>query len=484
MPRKSKMIRALDVAPANQSLAPAPDASTADLAPPLPSSALEPPTNLVLVAALARSASTPTALINATWDPPTGVGAVEKYTVQWSTSNTFPAATTVSADTFYEGAVIDGLLTSTLYYVRVSAWAHGIQSQWSAMVPLTTGVNRVTTPADTIPPAVPTAPASVFVNAGDLRTTWIEPPLSGSPNLRDVEIKIWNSAAKTILYLTDFSTTGQYIFTAAMNGEATSYAYDPSLYVELRSRSWGNQFSTAVVVGTITKARPVTPSSLASSWASDAGLAGPDCTITWSSQDDAAFHRLTIDGVVRDILATRLIYTLDANRAEHGGTPDAALTISLVAVDGLKQTSATPATLTATNAAPATPTATLEQGAVSGLHATVTSVPPADFLANEFVFKRDGTTVATVVSPQASAGYPMQGAADVGYHSWTVVVRQKDLFGQFSPTVTPAAVVFEGLTLAGLRAQAAYTDSDGNTPATLAALKDGITTSGGVSYSA
>lgn len=560
MARKAKVIRALDVSPTNQQLAPAPDASTADLAPPLPSTALEPPVNLALVAALARSASTPTALINATWDGPAGVGAVEKYTVQWSTSNTFPAASTVSADTFYEGAVIDGLLTSTLYYVRVSAWAHGIQSQWSAMVPLTTGVNRVTTPADTIAPAIPTAASAAFVNAGDLRIVWTEPTLTGSPNFRDVEVTIWDSAAKGTNLLTDYSATGQYIFTAAMNGKATSYVYDPVVYVELRSRSWGNQFSAPVVVGTITKAvpanpvvtpvwdgatgslifdwtdiadagsyeltldgklypvavsryvyavdrnradhagtpdpaityllkavdrllqrstgvtatttlaRPATPTGLTSSWAADAGLAGPDCTISWASQVGIAFFRLTIDGVVHDQIATRRIFTLDANRADHAGTPDPVLSLSLVAVDGLGQTSTTPATLTATNVAPPTTAIVLAAG-FSAVAISATPSAAGDLRDYTLRIIKDTVTLVTYRSSSPDVVYKATAGG-----SYQVGVKVNDLFGQQSTETVSAAVVLDALTIEELRSALSYTSDDGQTQADLDKLKDGDTT--------
>jgi hypothetical protein len=207
-------------------------------------------------------------------------------------------------------------------------------------------------------------------------------------------------------------------------------------------------------------------------------------TIAWTAAADANYYFLTLDSLQRRIFGNRYTYTLDANRAEHSGTPDPAISYSLVAVDGFGQSS-TAVSGTATNAAPAAPVATLIAGAVTDLYATVTSTPPADFWRNEFVFKRDGTTVATVFSTGATYQYTMPNAADIGYHSWTVVVRQEDLFAQFSATHTPAAVAFDPLTLGHLRSQARYSDSTGNTDADLKAqLADGVTTSGGISYAA
>jgi hypothetical protein len=129
--------------------------------------------------------------------------------------------------------------------------------------------------------------------------------------------------------------------------------------------------------------------------------------------------------------------------------------------------------------------ATLTTGAVSGLFATVTSTPPADFWRYEFVFKRDGTTVATVFSAGSTYHYEMLGAGDTGFHSWTVVVRQEDLFAQFSATHTPSAVAFEGLTLTYLRDDIVYSDSIATAAATLkTAMADDVRNSGGVSYAA
>src|SRR5262245_1284034 len=131
MARKTDYTRKIDLVPENRVLAGAPDESTEDLAPPLPNTALEPPTNLALTPLLIRSASTPMGGINATWDAPTGITFVDKYTVQWSENSGFPAGATFQADTPFEGAQIDHLKTLTFYYVRVSAWEHNIQSKWS-----------------------------------------------------------------------------------------------------------------------------------------------------------------------------------------------------------------------------------------------------------------------------------------------------------------------------------------------------------------
>lgn len=549
--------------------------STADVVPPA-NPTLGAPYDLTLTTATGYSSAAPTAVIDATWLRPLQSNPAS-YTIQVSTSSSFTASGTITAQTFpgVESAHIEGLLPGTLYYVRVRANAPGVTSAWSSMSPLVTGDNRITTATDTAAAGVPTAVSATWIGTGDLLVTWTNPT---DANLKDVRVVIKASSGGAT-YRTTFSAAGRLLYTVAMNYADTAGVGDPSLYVELTSRTFSNVFGTTVNTGLVTKAAPTTPGtivqswsgdtggaaddltlswaeqgdaafwyvsinglavrrvngttytyaysrniadngtpdptltygiqavdglgqgsttasgtatnaapttpgSLTTSWLSDAGTAGPDCLISWVASTGATFgYRLTIDGIARDLLGTRLIYTLDANRAEHSGTPDPVLTISVIARDGFQNSSA--AATTATNAAPATPTATLTQGAVSGLHATITSTPPADFLTYEYVFKRDATTVATVLSRAQSIVYPMQGAGDDGYHSWTVVIRQQDVFAQFSATVTPSAVAFEALSLAGLRAMATYSDSLSTAPATLkAALADGVTTSGGITYAA
>lgn len=449
------------------------EASTPDYAPPaVKTGSIPAPESLALDSFIGRSAATPTAYISATWDRPFGSDPQE-YRVQVSASNTFPDGTTTTYATRTESATLDGLKPNTTYYVRVKAVYRSIESDWSDTA-------SETTPNDTTPAAQPTGLSGTWIGTGDLQISFTPPT---DENYKDTEFKIYASNGGT-LYRTIYSRASPVIYRVAENLQDTSGAGDPSLYLEVRSRTYSNTINnTSVPTLTTTKSAPSAPT-LAHSWTGDAGTAGADLKFTWSAIADAAYYTLALNGgTAQRHGANVYTYTYAHNVADNGTNGDPTITYSLRAVDGLGQQS-TAVSGTATNAAPATPTATLEQGAVSGIHATVTSTPPADFWRNEFVFKRDGTTVATVLSASATARYEMQGASDVGYHSWTVVIRQEDLFAQFSSTVTPSAVAFEALTLAGLRAMARYTDSSGSSESTLAALKDGITTSGGVTYAA
>lgn len=473
MPKHRQQLR-IDQAAANTTATAALGGSIDFIADPAPPAmnAIEAPYGLLLASTLANSAVTPSAYISANWTPPDGIDTLTiSYIIQWSTDSTF-ATNTSGQPANQASATISGLKCSTLYYVRVQAVYLSVYSQFS-------DVASITTAADTTPPAIPTSQAASFAGVGDLVITWTNPT---SANFRDVEIGIYSSAAKTTTYALLYDATQRLVWTAAMNLAATSQAGDPSIYVELRSRSWGGIFSSAVNTGLITKAVPSTPAGLTTSWASDTGAAGPDCAITWTAQTDAAYYILSIDGVARTLFAPNYTYTLDRNRSEHSGTPDPALSLSLVAVDGLKQAS-TAATQTATNAAPAAPTVTLT-GGFAQLVCQVTSTAAADFLRYEYVWKRDGTTVRTVESPDSQLQYEIGVAADSGIHSWTCVVRQKDVFAQFSSATTSSAVVLDALTIDFLRADANYSDSDANTSSTLNVLKDTITATTGVTYAA
>lgn len=470
--RLQKKIDAKLIAKSSGTGAPSSGAATPDIAPPAPPS-IAAPDNLSLSTSIGSSTAAPTAIISATWDAPPGT-IPQGYVVQASTGSGFAAAATITLNTIVRSVAIENLRPGTVYYVRVAARVQGYQGGWS-------DTQSITSATDTVAAGVPSSISATWIGAGDLLVTWTNPT---EANFKDVQIVIRASSGGTI-YRTTYSAAGRFLYTLAMNYADTAGAGDPSLYVELKSRTFSNVFGTTANTGLVTKTAPATPTGLAQSWSGDTGTAGADWTITWTRAEDAYRYRLAIDGANRQLSgnADTYTYTIDLSRSEHSGTPDPVLSYSLVAVDGFGQVSAA-VSGTATNAAPAAPTATLTTGVVSGLYASVTSTPAADFWRYEYVFKRDGSTVATVYSAASSYRYEQQGAGDDGYHSWTVVIRQEDLFAQFSSTVTPAAVAFEALTLSGLRAQAAYTDSDGNTAVTLAALKDGITASGGVSYAA
>jgi len=203
------------------------------------------PTNLALTTAIERNAVTPTSLIDATWYPPAGVSPTS-YVIQWSVSSVF--ATVNGAGAASESARISGLIPNTLYYVRVAAVVATVQGDWSATA-------SITTAADTTAPNPVTSPAGVFVGGGDLVVSWVNP---ASANFRDVELVVRASNGGTIL-ATLYRGMSPLVWTVADNLAATPPNGDPTIWVDLRARSWGGIFSTTVNTGLITKAAPAAP---------------------------------------------------------------------------------------------------------------------------------------------------------------------------------------------------------------------------------
>ncbi len=427
------------------------------------------PTDVVLSTVLSRSSASPTAIVNVTWTPPLGfdsstLSTTLSYLVQWSTDVTFVAPAGAQA-ALQASAAIDGLTTGTLYYFRVAAVYSTVQSAFSAAASITTAI-------DTVPPSPVTSAAASFVGTGDLVVTWVNPT---STNYKDVEVRIYASNGGTLL-ATLTSMTSTLFWSAAQNVVATGGVGDPTLYLDIRARSWGNIYSTSVNLSP-TKAAPTAPTITVD-------FTGADAVYTVTPPTDAAYLSFIADTSVtarRLAVIGRYVYPFDQNRLDHSGTPDPSLAYSFTAVDGLNQASSA-TTGTATNAAPSAPTVTINLGQ-NQIICQVTSAPAADFLAYEYVWKKDGGTVVTKETAGAVDQYAAQ-AGDEGAHSWTCTVRQKDVFAQYSTATVSSAVVMDALTIAYLRAGLVYYDSLGSSQATLAVLKDDNKVSSGVSYAA
>lgn len=428
--------------------------------------AIPAPEDLDLDSTLSRSAVTPSAIVSATWEPALGTNP-QFYDVQWSTSSDFPTSSTSGTRTSLCSLAIDGLRTGITYYVRVAAWYSAVRSDFCEAV-------SETTPTDTTPPDAPDDAAWTWQDTGDLVVTWTEP---GNANLRDIEIRVWDSAAKGTLYTVAYSSTGIYTWTLTENLKATSGAPDAAVYIELKSRSWGGYLSVAVTPATQpTKAAPSAPAGLTTSWDSDAGTAGPDCLIAWTASAGATRYTLTIDGVARTQTGTRYTYTLDTNRAEHSGTPDKALTVSVVAIDALGQTSSA-STTTATNVAPPTPDAPTITAGFSAMQIALTASTAADIDSYRLRITKDTLVHETITTSSLVTLYKATGAG-----AYAVYVTAVDGFGQVGTESAAGSATLDALTIEQLRSEADYTDSDSNTPATLAVLKDGAT-GAGVTYS-
>ena len=428
-----------------------------------------PPTEVTVgTMTIGRSAQAPIAIVPVTWRPPEGL-PIPSYLVEVADDSAF--ASVYTRGTALEPSASLELPTGRTFYLRVYAQHGASFSSASATV-------TFTTPADTTAAPQPTGVSASFIGSGDLEILWTNP---AGESFRDVEIKIWNSSGKTTLYHTGYDATGRYVWTAAQNRAAGSGTPDPVVYYELRSRTWSLVLNnTSPPSGTVTKAAPATPGSAA------ADFTGPDAVWTWNAVTDADRYRLTIDDVARDVYGTRYSYSFTQNGTEHSGTPDPSLAWSLVAIDGLDQVSATPASGTATNAAPSAPsTVTLTPG-MNAFMVSVSATQPADFLTYRYRVIQTSPDASDVTfdSPATLITREVTAAA-----TYQVGVRVVDMFGQTSTETLSSTAALDALALADLRADLFYSDSDSNTfthPAggALAALKDGVTDTGGVTYAA
>lgn len=445
--------------------------ATSDLGAPIPS--IPAPEGLAIVSnLLAHSAVTPSAIVTLSWRPPSGFPATG-YQLQYATDSGFTANVAILgvADASQNPSYSITLPTSQLWYFRVAAIIGQVQGSWSAAV-------SVTTAADTTAPAVPTGLAAAFNNAGDLEISWVNPT---STNLRDVEVSIYADSGFTQLRYQTFDATQRIVWTASQNRLAGSGTPDPTVFVRMRSRSWGGVFSATAVPSTQpVKAVPGNVSGLTQSWNADAGTAAADLLVTWTAATGAAFYRLTIDGVAHTTADVRYLFPFDQNRIEHSGTPDPVLSLSLVGVDGLDQVSATPATATATNAAPVAPTGVTLAAFFSTIVITVGSDLPADGLTYRF---RLIQTLPSASDISWDALTKQQTRAISAAATYQIGVRAVDVFGQLSTETLSSTAAADAITLADLRANATYSDDLTTSPATLyAEYADGVLSSAGISY--
>lgn len=473
MPGKRQVARTIDEQPAVK-FGVVQEETTVSLAPPAQVE-ITAPTSLALTTSSGSSTAAPTAVISATWVQPAGY-TPDYYAVEVDESNTFPEATTRKFTTAgsQPSIAIPNLKPATTYYVRVAAKRSGRQSPWTATA-------SILSDSDTTPAAQVTSLAGVWIGTGDLLITWVNPT---SANLKDIELTIKASSGGATYRVINWGVS-PFLYTAAMNLQDTAGAGDPSLYIEARSRTFSNVTNnTSVPTLTTTKAAPSAPT-VTHSWTGDTGTAGADLIFNLTAVTDAASYKIALNGATppREI-GTTYTYTLDANIAQNGSA-DPTISYSVTVVDGLGQSS-TAVTGTATNAAPPAPTVTVYGSAIGTFAiAKVGGTQAADFSKYEYVWKRDGSTVTTRESPDSENVYEMSAAADSGPHDWTCVVRQKDAFAQYSSTTTSAVVQIDALLLSTLRQDITYRDSELTDPATLkAALADGNTTSGGITYAA
>lgn len=424
------------------------------------------PQNLTVAStALVVSDLVASALANLTWSRPLTAGPVANYLVQWSLASTFTNPTGIVA--YQTSAAVGGLPAGRLVYFRVAAIAAGgVQGAWSASA-------STTTPSDTAPPAAPTSLVTNWSGlTGDLLLTWDNPT---SANLRDVRVRIYASNGGALLRET-YTSAGRFLWPRGLNYADTSNVPDASVYIVLTARSVGGVLSATDLTGTATLAVPSTPTGLAASW-------GPngDLIVTWTVVVTVAVYRLSIDGVARDTIGGRYVYPLDLNRQEHSGTADPSLSLSLVAVDALGQSS-TAATLTATNAAPPATTLTVFAG-FSLVMVSIVASSAQDLKDYRLRVYRNSSLVRTVFNASASFSYAVEDGN--GTYQFDVAVRDRfNQVGTASSLTSGAELTDMAEFVANLRSGLLYSDSVSTAADTLGGLKDGDRATNVVTYAA
>ena len=285
------------------------------IAPP-PTGEVAAPSNLTATASgVVRSPVKPEAYVNVTWRAPLGGVVPSYYDIEYGRSSEWNNATKTFSNPqrvqSYNLAATLSLGLNTAYRIRVRSVYRNATSAWTDTV-------QVTTADDTTPPDPVTSVATNWNPiTGDLTITWTNPT---NAQFRDVRVRIYNSASKTILYRTALSTNGQYVYTYAQNLEDSSVG-DPSLHITLDSRNWsasGTVYSTAVDVTTALAAPSITPNATPTV----NGVTG-SIYWNWSAVPNAVAYLLTIDGITRRIFTLTFEYTLAQNRIDHGGVVNA-----------------------------------------------------------------------------------------------------------------------------------------------------------------
>jgi hypothetical protein len=427
-----------------------------------------PPTGLILVSNVTiRSGGAPKALVTIAWTPSLG-GTITQYLIQVARNSAFTASVQYFTASGSSAALT--LDAGVTYYVRVRAESPSGPSDWSSLLSFPAA-------SDTTAPAALTGIDWSWAASGDLLITW---DLPSDAATRIVQVDIYDSASKTTLYRS-LQSASSVLWTAAMHRVDTGGTPDTAVYVELTPISWSAVAGTPQTPSPQPSlTAPATPTGINHSWSGDTGTAGPDLTVVWNSATDVAYYKLTLDTVTVTVVGQRYVLTLDQNRAQHSGTPDGVISISLVAYNGLDQAS-TAATATATNAAPGAPSSVSIIAVPGSIVVTVSATEPADFLTYRYRVIQTNPSAADVTVDSSAKVMTFALATAATYQ---VGVKLVDAFGQASSETLSSATSLD-LTIGTLRADVVYSDSLGTAAATLkAALADDNRTSGGISYTA
>lgn len=409
--------------------------------------------------AIQRSTQAPLVSVALGWQEAPNI-APDYYNVEWDISSAFTDVQRKRAST--TSATIDGLQANGVtYYFRVQAVLGGIYSPFSDTLTVVT-MTDVTAAPDV------TGLTGTFVS-GDLLITWTNP---NSEVFKDVVIRIYD-ITHTTLYATLYSANQQIIWTAEQNLDATSQVGATSVYIDARTRSWGNTYSAGVNT-TATSSAPSTPSPTFN-WTGDIGLDDEDLRIQWVAIANADSYDLLLDGNTYKTRDLGFTYRYEQNRVDHVPTlvsGDATLTYLLYARNKLNQIS-TPASGTIANAAP--PSSLMSLSVLPGFSQIAANVALLSGAIIQDFDHYNWTVSSGSGSLQSFISYTPDVTILVsGSGNYSVTVAAVDKFNQSSAGVTVAGITMDVLTIDQLRTEASYTDSSNNTQTTLKILKDGV----------
>lgn len=433
------------------------------------------PFGLYLIASgFERSGPSPSAFARVGWFPGPGTPASATYELQWSRASDYSVAP-ISKATVNPGEATG--LAPGVTYLRVRAVVAGVPGTYSGSLAVT-----ISALSDAPPPAPTGLTTAWSGRTGDLEVRCTVP---AGEQVEGVQFRIYASAGGALLRTVGPLTTGQYVWTLAQQradrGVPTG-PVSPTAHIIANAVSWAGNLSTDVAA-TATLAAPATPGGVTHLWQGDDGTAAADWRLSWADVSDAAFYRLTIDGLARSVPApaTSYPYPFGLNQDEHSGNADPVLGYSLVAVNALEQASAA-ATGTATNAAPPTVSISIA-GYLNTISISLGTTAARDADANPYRVRvyRDAALIDTLRLAAPTGTYQLTDGTAGDYSADVAVV---DRFGQASAvSVSNTIVDHDPLTLAELRAGIRYRDDLGTNEDTLkAALADDNRLSGGVTY--
>jgi len=365
----------------------------------------------------------------------------------------------------------------TPLYARVRAFVGSVGSPWSP-----TGGPH-TPVVDVTPPAVPANLTADWSGVSGALTIRCDVPTA--VNIRTVRYRIFTNSVGTLLRTVEVAG-GLFVWTLDMqrlDRGGLPLPASATCYIIANTTGWGGAVSADVAL-TATLAAPATPAGVGHSWESSAGTASADWLLTWTPGTGIAGYRLTLDGLARDLpLTNRYPYPFTLNAQEHASVADPVLAYSLAGVDALGQTSATPASGTATNAAPPAVTITALLGIVGTVALRIGTSLALDLKHYRVRVYRNAAELTGRVFVGTNTT-PIYDAQD-GAGSYQFSVAPVDLFDQVgAESALTTAFELEPLTISIIREGVTYIDSLGTAPASLNVLKDDNRTGGGVNYAA